>query len=73
MLDDRLQNLVQEQIHLHWVLVLLLLVLHELTIFDLNVEATVSVQLDQDILQGGEWFMIFLTIIAKHLDPALLL
>ena len=73
MLEHSFENLIQEQVHLHRVLVLLLLVLHQLTILDLDVEAAVSVQLDQHILQSREGFMILFSIITKHLDTMLLL
>ena len=50
MLEDGLQDLVQEEIDLHGILVLVLAVPHQLAILQLNVEATALVQLAQHCL-----------------------
>ena len=47
MLEDGLQDLVQEEIDLHGILVLVLAVPHQLAILQLNIEATALVQLAQ--------------------------
>ena len=47
MLEDGLQDLVQEEIDLHGILILVLAVPHQLAILQLNVEATALVQLAQ--------------------------
>lgn len=47
MLEDGLQDLVQEEIDLHRILVLVLAVPHQLAILQLNIEATALVQLAQ--------------------------
>ena len=59
------QHLVQEQVHLHRVLVLLLLALEQPAVLDLNVEPAVLVQLAEDVLQGGERFVFLLSLIPK--------
>ena len=47
MLEDGLQDLVQEEIDLHGILILVLAVPHQLAVFQLNVEAAALVQLAQ--------------------------
>ena len=47
MLEDGLQDLVQEEIDLHGILILVLAIPHQLAVLQLNVEAAALVQLAQ--------------------------
>ena len=49
------------------------MVLHQLTVLDLNVEATERIKLLQDRLQHGKRLMILLAIVTKTLDATFLL
>ena len=75
MTQDRLEDLVEEEIHLHGVasLVLHLASLHHPRILDLNVEAAAGVEPLQDQLQGGEGLVLLIPRVPPALDPSLLL
>ena len=75
MAQDCLEDLVQEEVHLHGVanLGLHLPCLHHARVLDLNVEAAAGVESGEDQLQGGEGLVLLVPSIAPALDPSHLL
>ena len=75
MAQNSLEDLVEEEVHLHGVanLGLHLPCLHHPWVLDLNVEAAAGVEPVQDQLQGGEGLMLLIPSITPALDPSLLL